>query len=60
VSPLFVIIIPLALTIIGIMLNSFHIVHDQPAFSLEEDPVDKLAAERRAECRDRRILALRE
>jgi hypothetical protein len=43
VSPLFVIIIPLALTIIGIMLNSFHIVHDQPAFSLEEDPVNKLA-----------------
>ena len=47
-SPLFVVIIPLALTMIGIMLNSFHIVHDQPAYSLDEDPVDKLAAERQA------------
>jgi len=48
VSPLLVIVIPLALTIIGIMLNSFHIVHDQPAFSFEEDPAHKLAAERQA------------
>lgn len=47
-SPLFVIVIPLALTVIGILLNSFQIVHDQPAFSLDEDPVTKLAAERRA------------
>lgn len=47
-SPLLVIVIPLALTIIGIMLNSFHIVHDQPAFSFEEDPAHKLAAERQA------------
>jgi hypothetical protein len=30
------------------MLNSFQIVHDQPAFSLDEDPANKLAAERRA------------
>ena len=47
-SPVLIIVIPLALTIIGIALNSFHIVHDQPAFSLEEDPANKLAAERRA------------
>ena len=47
-SSLFVITIPLALTIIGIALNSFHIVHDQPALSLEEDPANKLAAERQA------------
>ena len=47
-SPLFVVIIPLALTMIGIMLNSFHIVHEQPAYSLDEDPVDELAAERQA------------
>ena len=47
-SPLFVVIIPLVLTLIGIMLNSFQIVHDQPAFSLDEDPANKLAAERRA------------
>ncbi len=47
-SPLLVIVIPLALTIIGIMLNSFHIVHDQPAFSFEEDPAHKLASERQA------------
>jgi hypothetical protein len=30
------------------VLNSFLIVHDQPAFSLEEDPTRKLAAERNA------------
>lgn len=47
-SPLFVIIIPVALTIIGIMLNSFHFIPDQPAFSLNDAPADKLAAERRA------------
>lgn len=38
----------MALIILGIVLNSFHIVHDQPAFSLEEDPTQKLAAERSA------------
>jgi hypothetical protein len=38
----------MALIVIGIALNSFHIVHDQPEFSLEEDPTHKLAAERRA------------
>jgi len=36
------------LIIIGIVLNSLHIVHDQPAYSLENDPVNKLAAERQA------------
>jgi hypothetical protein len=29
-------------------LNGFHIVHDQPAFSFEDDPTRKLAAEREA------------
>ncbi len=38
----------MALIIIGILLNSIHIVHDQPAFSFEEDPTHKLAAERQA------------
>ena len=38
----------MALIVIGILLNSFHIVHDQPAFSFEEDPTNKLAAERQA------------
>lgn len=47
-SPLLVIGIPMTLIVIGIVLNSFHIVHDQPEFSLEEDPVNKLAAERHA------------
>lgn len=47
-SPIFVIGIPLALMLIGIALNSFHIVHDQPEFSLEEDPAHKLVAERQA------------
>jgi len=49
VSSLLVIVIPLALTIVGIIwLNGFNIVHDQPEYSLEEDPVNKLAAERQA------------
>jgi hypothetical protein len=48
VDSLLVITIPMTLIVIGIALNSFHIVHDQPEFSLEEDPADKLAAERRA------------
>ena len=43
-SPLFVIVIPLALTIIGILLNGFQIVHARPAFLLDEDPVTKPAA----------------
>ena len=47
-SSLVVIIIPLALTLLGIMLNSFQIVHDQPEYSLDDDPVNKLAAERQA------------
>ena len=47
-NSLLVITIPMALIVMGIALNSFHIVHDQPEFSLEEDPVSKLAAERRA------------
>ena len=48
-SSLLVIVIPLALTIIGIIwLNGFNIVHDQPEYSLDEDPVNKLAAERQA------------
>ena len=38
----------MALIIIGILLNSTHIVRDQPAFSVEEDPTHKLAAERQA------------
>jgi hypothetical protein len=41
----------MALIVIGIVLNSFYIVHDQPEFSLEEDPVHKLAAERQAHYR---------
>lgn len=47
-SPLLVIVIPMALMIIGILLNSIHIVHDQPEYSLEEEPANKLAAERQA------------
>jgi hypothetical protein len=51
VSPLAIIVIPFALILVGIVLNSFHIVHDQPAFSLENDPAFKLAAERQAHSR---------
>ena len=51
--------IPMALIVIGIVLNSFYIVHDQPEFSLEEDPVLKLAAERRANYRFFQLLRVR-
>ena len=48
-SLLLVVVLPLALTIIGIMLLSrLNRAHDQPEFSLEIDTVDKLAAEREA------------
>ena len=47
-NPLLVIAIPMVLVMIGIALNSFYIVHDQPEYSLEADPIDKLAAERQA------------
>lgn len=47
-NPLVVIAIPLALTVIGIVLNSLYIVHDQPHYSFDEDPASKLAAERHA------------
>lgn len=50
-SPLLVIAISLALTLIGIALISFHIVHDQPEYSLEKDTANKLAAERQANSR---------
>ncbi len=45
-SPLLLIGIPLALTILGIVLNSFPNVHIQPQYSLDQDAADKLAAER--------------
>ncbi len=38
----------MALMVVGIILNGLHIVHDQPQYSLEADPVHKLAAERHA------------
>jgi hypothetical protein len=47
-SPLSVIAIPLVLIVIGIVLNSMRIVHDQPPYSLENDPAKKLADERQA------------
>jgi len=46
VSPLLVIGIPLALTILGIVLNSFPIVHHQPQYSLDQDAAGKLAGDR--------------
>lgn len=35
-----VITIPMALIVVGIALNSFHFVHDQAQFSLEENAAD--------------------
>lgn len=34
--------------IVGIILNGLHVVHDQPQYSLEADPIHKVAAERQA------------
>lgn len=45
-NPLLVIGIPLALTILGIVLTRLHIVHNQPQYSLEKVAANKLAAER--------------
>ena len=47
-NPLFVIAIPLALVVIGMILNSIGLVFDQPASSTEQDPNRKLEAERQA------------
>lgn len=50
-SPLLILVIPLALTMIGIVLIGFHIVHDQPAFSYQQDLAFKRTAERQANAR---------
>jgi hypothetical protein len=41
-----VIAIPLALVIIGMILNSTGLAYDQPPSSQEQDPTKKLAAEK--------------
>jgi hypothetical protein len=49
VSSVLVIVIPLALTIVGIMwLNSFNLVDNQLEYTLEQDPIIKSAAEHHA------------
>ncbi len=45
-NPLYIIAIPLALVIIGMVLNSTGLAYDQPASSQEQDPAKKLAAEK--------------
>jgi hypothetical protein len=50
---LLVVVLPLALTIVGIMLlNRLNHVRDQPEYSLEIDTDDKLVAEREANHHD--------
>jgi hypothetical protein len=39
--------IPSMLVLLGMILNNFQVVFDRPQYSLEEDPANKLAAERR-------------
>ena len=46
--PLLVIAVPLALIIIGMILNTIDLSFDQPATSPEQDPTRRLAAEREA------------
>jgi hypothetical protein len=50
---LLIVVLPLALTIVGIMLlNRLNHVRDQPEYSREIDTDDKLAAEREANHHD--------
>ena len=45
-NPLLIIAIPLALIILGMILNSTGLSYDQPASSPEQDPIKKLTAEK--------------
>jgi len=45
-NPLLVIAVPLALVIVGMILNSIGLSFDQPESSSEQDPAKRLAAER--------------
>lgn len=45
-NPLYIIAIPLALVIIGMILNSTGLAYDQPPSSQEQDPTKRLAAEK--------------
>ena len=47
-NPLLIIAIPLALIILGMILNSTGLSYDQPASSPEQDPIKKLTAEKDA------------
>jgi hypothetical protein len=47
-NPLWVLAIPLALVIIGMVLNSFGLSFDEPESSTEQDPARRLEAERRS------------
>src|ERR1041385_7076830 len=47
-NPLWVLAIPLALVIIGMVLNSVGLSFDQPPSSTEQDPARRLEAERQA------------
>jgi hypothetical protein len=45
-NPVLIVVIPLALIIVGMILNSFDLGFDQPASSAEQDPTKRLAVER--------------
>jgi hypothetical protein len=45
-NPLYIIAIPLALVVIGMILNSTGLAYDQPPSSQEQDPNKKLAADK--------------
>ncbi|HEX9444410.1 MAG TPA: hypothetical protein VGA73_09830 [Candidatus Binatia bacterium] len=47
-NPLWVIAVPLALIIIGMVLNSVGLAFDQPESSTEQDPVRRMESERQA------------
>ena len=47
-NPLLIIAVPLALVILGMILNSTGLSYNQPASSPEQDPIKKLTAEKEA------------
>ena len=47
-NPLLIIAVPLALVILGMILNSTGLTYDQPPSSPEQDPIKKLTAEKEA------------
>ena len=44
--PIFIVLIPLGLIVVGMVLNSIGLAYDQPPSSAEQDPIKRLTAEK--------------